>query len=142
MMNIGSTLFCKSIHTLTFSCGKMAIFMQARKKKGRDETHTSFLASNSFDIKSMPINSNTAIYIKIYTTLVLLKSVCRFKRIQDINPKFWLMSGSSHIQSVLIGVEYRNCHQTLDVYLLFAILLGQMKSKVNYRLVTYKLASL
>ena len=30
------------------------------------------------------------------------------------------MSGSSHIRSVLIGIEYRNCHQTLDVYLLFA----------------------
>ena len=25
------------------------------------------------------------------------------------------MSGSSHIQSVLIGVDYRNCHRTLDV---------------------------
>ena len=88
MMNIGSTLFCKSIHTLTFSCDKMAIFIQARKKKGRDETRSHFLASNSFDTKSMPINSNTAIYIKIYTTIVLFKSVCRFKRIQDINPKF------------------------------------------------------
>ena len=54
---------------------------------------------------------------------------------------FLFMSGSSHIQSVVIGVEYQNCHQTLDVYSLFAILLGQIKSKVNYRLVTYKLAS-
>ena len=49
-----------------------------------------------------------------------------------------LLLGSSHIRSVLIGVEYRNCHRTLDIYLLFAILL---KSKLNYRLVTYKLAS-
>lgn len=49
------------------------------------------------------------------------------------------MTGSSHIQSVLIGVEYRNCCRTLDVYLLFALLLGQIKSKLNYRLVTYKL---
>ena len=40
------------------------------------------------------------------------------------------MSGSSHIQSVLIGVEYRNCCPTLDVYLLFAILLGQTQSKL------------
>ena len=31
-----------------------------------------------------------------------------------------LMSGSSHIRRVLIGIEYRNCHQTLDVYLHFA----------------------
>ena len=48
------------------------------------------------------------------------------------------MTGSSHIQSVLVGVKYQNCCQTLDVYLLFAILLGQIKSKLNYRLVTYK----
>ena len=51
------------------------------------------------------------------------------------------MSGSSHIQSVLIGVQYQNCRPTFDVYLLFANLLGQIKSKLNYRLVTYKLAS-
>ena len=51
------------------------------------------------------------------------------------------MRGSSHIQSVLIGVEYRNCCQTLDVYLRFAILLGQIQSELSYRLVTYKLAS-
>jgi hypothetical protein len=29
----------------------------------------------------------------------------------------------------------------LDVYLLFVILLGLIKSKLSYRLVTYKLAS-
>ena len=52
-----------------------------------------------------------------------------------------LMFGSSHIRSVLIGVEYRNCGQTLDVFLLFATLLGQIKSTLNYRLVNYKLAS-
>ena len=40
--------------------------------------------------------------------------------------------GSSHIQSVLIGVQYRNCWLPLDVYLLFAILLGQIKSKLSY----------
>ena len=39
------------------------------------------------------------------------------------------MCGSSHIQSVLIGVEYRNCRRTLDVYLLFAIWMGQIQSK-------------
>jgi hypothetical protein len=44
---------------------------------------------------------------------------------------------SSHIRSVLIGVSYRNCRQTLDVYLLFAIL-----SKLIYIFVTYGLASL
>ena len=51
---------------------------------------------------------------------------------------FLFMSGSSHIQSVLIGVEYRNCRRTLDVYLLFPFLLVQIISKLNYRLVTYK----
>ena len=45
------------------------------------------------------------------------------------------------IRSVLVGVEYQNFRRTLDVYLLFAILLGQIKSKLNYKLVTYKLAS-
>ena len=39
----------------------------------------------------------------------------------------FFMSGSSHIQSVLIGVKYRNWRRTLDVYLLFAILLGKIK---------------
>jgi hypothetical protein len=53
-----------------------------------------------------------------------------------------LMRGSSHIRSVLIGVEYRNCHQTLDVYLLFAIWMGQIQSKLIYIFATYELASL
>ena len=29
------------------------------------------------------------------------------------------MRESSHIRSVLIGIEYHNYHQTVDVYLLF-----------------------
>ena len=45
-----------------------------------------------------------------------------------------IMSGSSHILSVLIAIEYQNCHLTLDVYLLYAILLVQIKSKLNYGL--------
>ena len=53
-----------------------------------------------------------------------------------------LMSGSSHIRFVLIGVEYRNCCRTLDVYLLFAIWMGQIQSKLIYIFVTYGLASL
>ena len=48
-----------------------------------------------------------------------------------------LMCGSSHIWSVRIGVKYRNCHQTLDVYLLVAISIGQIHSKPIYKLVTY-----
>ena len=50
------------------------------------------------------------------------------------------MSASSHIRSVLIGVEYQNCHRTLDVYLLFAILLVQIV-QIRSELVTYKLES-
>ena len=37
-----------------------------------------------------------------------------------------------HMQSFLIGVEYRNCCQTLDIYLLFAIWMGQIQSKLIY----------
>jgi hypothetical protein len=36
-----------------------------------------------------------------------------------ISESFSLLRGSSHIRSVLIGIEYRNCRQTLDVYCLF-----------------------
>ena len=54
-----------------------------------------------------------------------------------------LMSGSSHIRSVLIGVEYRNCCQTFAVDLL--LLFGWGKFNQNwytYLIVTYELASL
>ena len=37
---------------------------------------------------------------------------------------------------VLIGVEYQNCCQTLDVYLLFAIWMGQIQSQLIYIFVT------
>ena len=47
------------------------------------------------------------------------------------------MSSSSHIRSVPIGVEYRNCCQTLDGYLLFAIWMGQIQSKLIYIFVNY-----
>ena len=50
--------------------------------------------------------------------------------------KMTFLSGSSHIRSVLVGVKYKNCRRTLDVYLHFAILLGQIKSKLNYKLVS------
>ena len=52
------------------------------------------------------------------------------------------MSGSSHIRSVLIGVEHQNCRRILDVYLLFVIWMGQIQSKLIYTFVTYELASL
>ena len=44
------------------------------------------------------------------------------------------MGCSCHIQSALIDIEYQNWSQTLDVYLLFAILPRQIyKKKLNYR---------
>ena len=52
------------------------------------------------------------------------------------------MSGSSHIRSVLIGIEYQNYCQILDVYLLFAIWVGQVQLKLIYVFVTYGMASL
>ena len=47
------------------------------------------------------------------------------------------MSGSSYIQSVLIGVEYQNCCRTLEVYL---IMDGANSIKTDLH--TYGLASL
>ena len=52
---------------------------------------------------------------------------------------FSLMSGSSYIQGVLAGFQIGNCRGTLDIYLLSAILLGEIIAKLNYRLVTNKL---
>ena len=46
------------------------------------------------------------------------------------------MHGSSHTQSVLIFIEYQNCCRTLDVYLRFAIWIGQIQSKLLNELVT------
>ena len=39
----------------------------------------------------------------------------------------------------LIGVEYRNCHQTLDVYLHFTIWIEQIQTKLLDGLVTNEL---
>ena len=58
------------------------------------------------------------------------------------NPTLLSMCGSCHIKNSLIGVEYQNCCQTLDVYLLFAICMGRIQSKLIYIFVTYGLASL
>ena len=52
------------------------------------------------------------------------------------------MCGSCHIRIVLIGIEYRNCHETFDVYLLFAIWMGPIQSKLIHIFITYGLASL
>ena len=52
--------------------------------------------------------------------------------------KTWIISSSSHIQSVLIGVEYWNYCWALDVYLLFAAWMGQSQSKLIHIFVSYK----
>ena len=44
------------------------------------------------------------------------------------------MFGSSHIRSVLIGVKYQNCCQTFVAYLLFGTWIGQIQSKLTYRM--------
>ena len=80
------------------------------------------------------------IMLLYYPNEGLLEKLPLFLWFRQLSSSFF-MSGSSHIQNVLIGVKCWNCCQTLDVYLLFAILFGQIKSKLNYRLVTYKLAS-
>ena len=51
-----------------------------------------------------------------------------------------IKSCSSHIQSVLIGIKYRDCRQTLDAYLLFAIWMWQIQSKLIF-VTIYRLAS-
>ena len=52
------------------------------------------------------------------------------------------MRGSSHIISVLIGVKYRNCCQTLVVYLRFAIWIRQFQTKLLNGLVINRLDGL
>ena len=42
------------------------------------------------------------------------------------------MCGSCHIWNVLIAVKYWNCCQTFDVYILFAIWMGPIRSKLIY----------
>ena len=51
------------------------------------------------------------------------------------------MRGSSHIR-VVICVEHQKWRQTLDVYLLFAIWIGQIQSKLLNGLVTNELDGL
>ena len=64
----------------------------------------------------------------------ICNKICNYKK----NIKSTLMRGLSDIQSVLIGVKYRNCCRTLNVYLLFAIWMGKVQSKLIYIFVTYE----
>ena len=73
----------------------------------------------------------------IYLVLSNLSDFCGFQKYivrNNYSTYIWIfapLSGSSHIGTVLICVKYRNCCQTLDFSLLFVILLGQIKSKLN-----------
>ena len=48
----------------------------------------------------------------------------------EIKSALQIDHGSSHIRSVLIDIEYRNCCQTFNVYLCFAIWIGQIQPKL------------
>ena len=67
-------------------------------------------------------------YCYIFSTIVLVITLVSYF-FSDLCP-------------VLIGVEYQNCCRTFNVYLLFAIWMGQTQSKLIYMVVIYGLASL
>ena len=76
----------------------------------------------------------SAIWISIWSSL-LFHAWCVYEKWKrNCRVSTWkipgmcsIMYSSCHIRSVLIGVKYWNCHQTLDVYLLFAIWVGQIE---------------
>ena len=57
----------------------------------------------------------------LFTSKTTLKFRERFIKFDEIFQLFWrlLMCGSCHIRSVVIGIEYRYWHRTLDVYIPF-----------------------
>ena len=64
------------------------------------------------------------------TSLKMYLSFYAFSDSQDSFQTF--MPGSSHTQSVLIGVKYQKLSSNFGVYLLFASLRGQIQSKLPY----------
>ena len=82
----------------------------------------------------MKLLGNVKIYWEVFS-IVAFSSVLKTLEKKSITltgiSKFHsFMCGSCHIRNVLIGVEYGNWCQTLDVYLLFAILL-LLKTKLQ-----------
>ena len=78
-------------------------------------------------------NNNTIIAIRILD-LVDQTTNKVFNLKEFLSPMYksflvWLMCSSCHTPNVLIGVEYRNCCLTMDVYLRFAIWIGKIQSK-------------
>ena len=71
----------------------------------------------------------------------------RFKLI--LNWTFFCSKRTKHFWPIhfifevfLIGVKFRNCPRILDVYLVFAIWMGQIQSKLIYIFVNYGMANL
>ena len=58
--------------------------------------------------------------------------------IENTEMFFELENVLCYIPNVLTGAKYWNCCQTLDVYWLFAIWMGQIQSKLIYIFVTYE----
>ena len=54
----------------------------------------------------------------------------------DVFYEDFLMRGSCHIRSVVIGVKFQNCCQTLDAYLSFTIWIEKIQSKLLNGLVS------
>ena len=67
---------------------------------------------------------------KIVLVSTMAKVNCS-KTVDPFRTISYLVYGSCHIQSDLNFVKYRNWSQTLDVYLLFAILLGKIYLKIT-----------
>ena len=135
-----SFLYCQIIfqpfllkHEQLSTCYKaLVITLQLCNSLGRKVSHMGFELELRFTYFTyLHYGQNIPKQSRNYWELLLSKST-----------KLWFMSGSSHIWSVLICVEYRNCCRTLDVYLFFAIWMGQIQSKLIYIFVTYGLTSL
>ena len=102
--------------------------------------NTNFLPVDLLWVASMTLKMAA---LKFYLFIFISQNV--FETLSDMGHKckisekmadclqliFSLMSDSSHIGSVLIGVQYPNCPETLDVYLLFAILHCVMAGKLR-----------
>ena len=88
-----------------------------------------FNSISKIDFGSKKSRNEEQIITLSYCSKGILKSFEPPEILKQTNKHILLMRGSSHIRSVLIGVKYRNCCQTLDVYLLTAISIGQIQSK-------------
>ena len=87
------------------------------------------------EIELSSINSCIFFSTQVIQNLMSI-SIKTWLKITVVNTDFLLtsfMSSSSHLRSVLIAVEYRNCCQNLDVYLTFcySAWANQIKTKLQ-----------